>query len=135
MKLILSSVGILLIFVMPVMAEEDTHKSCEGMMKVKHMGVVDEETLRQHIDKTQQQLDAIRRTQPRSSQHRKMMREHLARMQQAWVDMHDMMLEQGCQQAAHGASVEARLEVLEKQVHMMQQMMGQLMGHMSESER
>ena len=84
----------------PALAE-DTHKDCEGRMKVEGMGMVNEETLRQHIEATQARLDAIRRSQPRSSQHRKLMQEHLDDMRQTWVDMHDMTLEH----AAHGATV------------------------------
>lgn len=121
-----------------ISAQEAAHQTCESLdveVRIGGMGMVDEETLMEHMEETRERLDAVRRSQPRSSLHRRLMREHLAEMRDAWQEMHNVMLRQGCYKAAHGASLEVRMEVVERHVQSMQQMIDQILAHFSELER
>jgi len=99
------------------------------------MGMVDESTLKQHMEKTQERLKAVRSAQPRSNLRSRLLRSHLEAMRAAMEQLHNMMLEQGCYNSAHGASMEVRMEVMERRMMSLQQMMDQMLGHISELER
>ena len=124
----------------PLMAlgEESTHQECESVdvkISVGRMGMVDESTLKQHMEKTQERLKAVRSAQPRSNLRSRLLRSHLEAMRAAMEQLHNMMLEQGCYNSAHGASMEVRMEVMERRMMSLQQMMDQMLGHISELER
>jgi hypothetical protein len=138
MKKVLIFTVIIGLYPAMVLGEESTHQECESVnakIKVDRMGMVDEDTLKQHMEKTRERMEAVRRSQPRSGLRRRLMREHLAEMRDAMEQLHNTMLQQGCYNSAHGASMEVRMEVMERRMLSMQQMLDQMLGHISELEK
>lgn len=119
------------------MAEEDHHRNCrdEASVEIDEMGVVNEEALQTHIDRVKEQMRNVHNTSgPRGAKKREL-KKHLTEMQVAMQALHDQMYEEGCNAAKHGVSVEARVDVLEKRINMMRQMMDQLIENISEQEQ
>jgi len=63
------------------------------------------------------------------------LRQHLSEMQVAMLEIHNQMYAKGCEGARHGASIDVRMRVLEKHMDMLQQMMEQILEHLSENEK
>jgi hypothetical protein len=128
----------------PLMAAEDGHtghasqSGCDdkGVVAVDEMGIVNEALLQQHIDKVKAQMERIHTLSgPRVAQHRREMRQHLAEMQSAMQQLHNLMYAGGCDATQHGASLDVRVQVVEKRLDMMQQMMEQMIEHAAEQEK
>jgi len=98
------------------------------------MGMVDEEVLLAHIDKVKEQLKKVRASKFHDNQKLEL-KQHLLNMQEAMEELHNQMYADGCKEARHGASVETRVDVLEKQVNMVQEMMQQVIDHMAERDQ
>lgn len=126
-----------LALITPAMAEGDRHRGCdnEATVELGKMGNVNEEALQQHIDKVKEQMKKVRHARGSHVSQKLELKRHLSQMQAAMQALHDQMYAEGCENAMHGASVEARLEVMEKRMDMMRQMMGQMIEHMSEQEQ
>jgi len=123
--------------VYPVLAEEDNHHGCSGDATVEagQMGLVDEETLQAHIDKVKVQMGNVHRARAFHGSHKIELKQHLSQMQSAMQALHDQMYAEGCNGAKNAASIESRVEVIEKRMKMMQEMMQQVIDHMSEQEQ
>jgi len=124
--------------VLSVFAGEVGHRSCEGktMVSVGEMGIVNEELLQQHIDKVKEQMRRIRYLSgPQVDLRKREMKRHLSEMQMAMQQLHNLMYVGGCGDALHGASTDVRLQVVEKRLDAMQQMMEQMIDHISEQEK
>jgi hypothetical protein len=122
----------------PVMAEEHKHDSCgdKESVSINEMGIVNEALLQQHIDKTKGQMERVRHLSgPQVAQHKREMKQHLTEMDAAMQLLHNLMYAEGCEASLHGASAEVRLQVVEKRLDMMQQMMEQVINHISEQEK
>ena len=117
----------------PAMADETHHQGCkdEATVKLGSMGVVNEKALQDHIDKMNEQMNKVRHAGSTRLGQDKELKQHMADMQAAMQELHNQMYAGGCEGAIHGASMETRVEVMEKRLGMMQQMMEQMMGHMA----
>lgn len=126
-----------LALIAPAMAEGEHHRGCDNdaAIELGKMGKVNEETLQQHIDKVKAQLKKVRHARGSHVSQKTELKRHLREMQAAMQELHNQMYAGGCENAMHGASVETRLEVMEKRMGMMQQMMRQIIEHMSEQEQ
>lgn len=115
------------------MAQSTDHAGCnDTMVYVDKMGIVNETTLRRHIEAAQQDLDQIHGMSTKDRTRRMRLQDHLEKMQQAMKDMHDLKLNGNCAAAAHGATLKTRVEVLEKRLDMMQDMLEQLIANQKE---
>jgi len=123
--------------VTPAISQPMDHAGCKGNVTVyvDKMGIVNEATLRQHIEAAQRELDQVRGMSTQNRERRIRLREHLQKMQQAMQDMHDLKLTGNCAAAAHGASLETRVEVLEKRLDMIQDMLEQVIANQKESSK
>ena len=131
-KHLLASV-ISIAFLSPVMADETHQNGCENAtVKLGSMGVVNEQALQEHIDKLNEQMTRVRHAGSSQLTKNKELKQHIEDMQAAMQELHNQMYAGGCKEAIHGASMETRVEVMEKRIGMMQQMMEQLVNHMSE---
>jgi len=121
----------------PALAEVDHHRGCdnEATVELGKMGMVDEAALQTHIDKVKAQMKKVRHARGSHVSQKLELKRHLSEMQAAMQELHNQMYAEGCEHAMHGASVETRLEVMEKRMGMMQQMMGQMIEHLSEQEQ
>lgn len=121
----------------PVMSGEIDHAGCNSdvTVHVDKMGIVNEDTLQEHIDAAQHSLDQIHLKGTRSRERKRLLRGHLAKMQQAMEEMHNLKLTGDCAAAAHGASPETRISVLEKRMDMIQDMLRQLVANQNEGSR
>lgn len=121
----------------PAISQPMDHAGCKSdvTVYVDKMGIVNEATLRRHIEAAQKDLDQIRGMNTQSRERRIRLREHLHTMQQAMQDMHDLKLTSNCAAAAHGASLETRVEVLEKRLDMIQDMLEQVIANQNESSK
>lgn len=119
------------------MAKEVDHVDCKNIEKVavNKMGLVDEKMLQKRIDEMKNTLNKVKRKAARRGEHRKLLRSHLADMQRAMLDLHDLKLKSGCLGAEHGASIGARIMLIEKRLDVMQVTMEQMLGHQQEIER
>jgi len=129
----------LLLVAVPVIvsAGETDHVGCDQVMvQADGMGTVDEQTLQNHIDEVKTTLEEIKKRSGRQAgERRRLLSMHLSNMRSVMKEMHDMKLRQGCEEAMHGSSIEARLNFMEKHMDMMQTMMEQLLEHQQEFER
>lgn len=120
---------------LPVMAEEVGHESCneDAMIHVGDMGMINEELLRDHMDKVKQQMEKV---YPARDHLKKSieLKQHMSEMKTAMKEIHNQMYTKGCEAARHGASIDVRVQVIEKHVDMMQQMMEQILEHLSENQ-
>jgi len=118
----------------PALSQPADHAGCKNnMVYVDKMGIVNEKTLREHIKAAQAELDKIHGMSTKDRERRMRLRDHLGKMQQAMQDMHDLKLTGNCAAAAHGASLETRVEVLEKRLDMIQDMLEQVIANQKES--
>lgn len=122
---------------LPVISDEIDHAGCNSdvTVHVDKMGVVNEETLQGHIDSAQRTLDQIHTRGTLSGKKKRLLREHIEKMQQAMVEMHNLKLTGDCAAAAHGASPETRISVLEKRMDMIQDMLRQLVANQNEGSK
>jgi len=99
-------------------ATEMDHVNCSivNNVSVNKMGLVDENMLQKHIRKTEKILHKYNRKAARRAEHRKLLKTHLTDMHQAMLDVHDQKLVNGCAEAAHGASLETRIMLIEKRL-------------------
>jgi len=121
----------------PAISQPIDHAGCKSDLTVyvNKMGIVNEATLRQHIEVAQSELDQVRGMSTQNRERRIRLREHLQKMQQAMQDMHDLKLTGNCAAAAHGASLETRVEVLEKRLDMIQDLLEQVIANQKESSK
>jgi len=121
----------------PAISQPMDHAGCKRdvTVYVDKMGIVNEATLRQHIEAAQRELDQVRGMSTQNRERRMRLRDHLQKMQQAMQDMHDLKLTSDCAAAAHGASLETRVEVLEKRLDMIQDMLEQVIANQKESSK
>ena len=135
-KYLLASV-ITVISIAPVTADEKQHRVCdkEAMVELRGMGMVNEEVLLEHIAKVKDQMKNVRHARGSHISQKRELKLHLSNMQVAMQELHDQMYSSGCEGAMHGASLETRVEVMEKHMGMMQAMMEQLLEHLSEQEQ
>ena len=121
----------------PALSQPADHVGCKSdvTVYVDKMGIVNEATLRQHIEAAQRELDQVRGMSTQNRERRIRLREHLQKMQQAMQDMHNLKLTGNCAAAAHGASLETRVEVLEKRLDMIQDMLEQMIANQKESSK
>ncbi|MBI3772743.1 MAG: hypothetical protein HY272_08610 [Gammaproteobacteria bacterium] len=126
---------ILSMFSMSALAESIDHAGCNNdvTVYVDKMGIVNEERLHEHLEQAKNSLDEIRRMKAGSNQRRYLLNVHLSKMQQAMEEMHNLKLASDCSAAAHGASIETRISVIEKRMDMMHDMIEQIIGHQQES--
>jgi phage shock protein A len=119
----------------PAISQSNDHAGCGNNVTVyvDKMGIVNEKMLRQHIEAAQTELERIRGMSTQSRERRMRLREHLDKMQRAMQDMHDLKLTGDCAAAAHGASLETRVGVLEKRLDMIQDMLEQVIANQKES--
>lgn len=124
-------------FAMPVSADTVDHVGCSNDVTVyiDKMGIVNEGKLRKHIEQAQRSLDELRvpGMKAGSDQRRYLLGVHVSKMQQAMEELHNLKLESNCSAAAHGASIETRISVLEKRMDMLNDMIEQVIGHQQES--
>ncbi|MEW5756286.1 MAG: hypothetical protein AB1810_08270 [Pseudomonadota bacterium] len=120
----------------PAMAEKKDHVGCdEILVKADKMGMMDEAAMQKMIDRMEEAMSQVKRKAARREERREGLRLHYAEMQEAMKEIHNMKLISGCQAAAHGASLETRIGMIEKRLDMMQVMMQQMLDHQQESER
>jgi chaperonin cofactor prefoldin len=125
------------IFTSPAMATEAGHESCndEALIHVDDMGMINEESLRNHMDKVKEQLQKVRHARGSHLSQRLELKRHLSDMKDAMQEIHNQMYAKGCDVARHGASIDVRVQVIEKHMDMLQQMMEQILEHLSENEK
>lgn len=118
----------------PVMAAENHHSDCNSgsTVGIGKMGMVNEASLQAHIDKVKAQMKKVRHARGSHVSQKLELKRHLSDMQAAMQELHDQMYAEGCEASIHGASLETRIEVMEKRMGMMQQMMEQTIDHLSE---
>lgn len=123
-----------LALITPAMAEGDHHRACdsEATVDLGKMGEMSEKVLQQHIDKAKDQMKRVRHARGSHVSQKLELKRHLSDMQAAMQELHNQMYAAGCEEAMHGASVETRVDVMEKRMGMMQQMIEQMIEHMSE---
>ena len=137
MKIRFALVALLSFAAAPAISQPMDHAGCKSDLTeyVNKMGIVNEATLRQHIEVAQSELDQVRGMSTQNRERRIRLREHLQKMQQAMQDMHDLKLTGNCAAAAHGASLETRVEVLEKRLDMIQDLLEQVIANQKESSK
>ena len=121
----------------PAISQSNDHAGCKNSVTVyvDKMGIVNEKMLRQHIEAAQTELEQLRGMSTQSRERRMRLHDHLDKMQQAMQDMHDLKLTGDCAAAAHGASLETRVGVLEKRLDMIQDMLEQVIANQKESSK
>lgn len=128
---------ILGISAVPVIAGGVDHAGCSDdvTMSIGKMGVMNEARLQEYIESEQHRLDRNSRNYIGDRERRSLLRRHLAKMQGALEDMHDMKLMGGCAAAAHGASQKTRISVLENRVDMHQGLLQRMIAGQNEGEQ
>lgn len=123
------------LFVTSAVAADVDHVGCANNLTVyvDDMGIVNEGKLQEHIEQAKKSLSEIRGTKAGSEQRRYLLSVHLTKMQQALEEMHNLKLKSDCPEAAHGASLETRVSVLEKRMDMILDMLEQMIGYQQES--
>lgn len=121
---ILAVLVMTMLSVQPALAEEADHLNCnsDAMVMAGKMGMVDEEALQAHIDKVNEQMKRVSRASKFHVNQKLKLKLHLLNMQDAMEKLHDQMYLDGCNEARHGASIETRVEVLEKHMNMKKMM-------------
>ncbi len=104
----------------------------EGTVHVNKMGIVNEKILQESIDRLEKRMKRAHNARHARIQHDHIIKEHLADMKDAMTKLHNLMLKGGCTEAAHGATMDVRMEVMEKRMDMMQRMMEQMVEHIAE---
>jgi len=124
-------------FLTPAMAVEEQHRVCDSDATVElgKMGMVNEAALQEHIDKVKAQMKKVRHGRGSHFSQKQELRKHLSEMKSAMQELHNQMYAGGCKESLHGASLETRIEVMEKYMGMQQQMIEQLLEHLSEQEQ
>ena len=107
----------------PTYSADIDHAGCSSdvTVTVEKIGTVNEAKLHEQIDKINLSIDSMGMSRVRGAAHRKALTIELTAMRRAMVELHNIKLTNGCAAAAHGASVETRLTVLEKYVNTLQQ--------------
>lgn len=120
-----------------VSAAEVDHTHCKdpGRIYVQKMGMIDEAILQDHITQMEERIQKARRTQARSSQHRKQLEMHMADMQRAMKTMHEGVDDEACLQQSQDVSAEERVRAMEKRMQSMQKMLDQMKKHQEEMEK
>lgn len=103
----------------PTYSADIDHAGCSGdvTVTVDKIGAVNEAKLHEQIDKINVSIDSMGMSRVRGATRRKDLTAELTAMRQAMVELHNIKLMSGCAAAAHGASVETRLSVLEKYIY------------------
>ena len=114
---------ILLLISAPVYAgESQRHSDCGGVttIAIDHFGKVNETKLNTIIEKTENRLSLAQHLRGRGSNATRLgpLKHELAQLKDDMQDLHDLMYIAGCKPAKHGASLQARIEVLEKEAGM-----------------
>lgn len=120
----------------PAMAAEKQHRVCDPTATVEfgQVGEVNETELQNQIDNVKEQMQKVRHARGSHLLQSVEMKRHLLEMQIAMTQLHNQMYADGCRGAVHGASVETRIEVLEKRLGALEQMVSQLVDHLSEQQ-
>lgn len=116
---LLAAIAIILIaFLSPVMANENLHHSCDNdtTIEFKPAGMMNEEALQELLDKTKQHIKMFRHSSRTHLSRKQEQKQNISEIVSAMQVLHNQMYVGGCKQAAHGASLETRVEVLEKRV-------------------
>ncbi len=102
----------------PTYSADIDHVGCSDnvTVTVDKIGTMNETLLHEQIDKINVLIDSMGMSRVRGATRRKDLTAELSEMNQAMVELHNIKLMSGCAASAHGASVEARLSVLEKYV-------------------
>jgi len=104
----------------PVFAQQNLHGDCGGNSKIEinNKGEVNEATLQTIIANTKKELLAASLHHGRGARlsFTRPLKRQLDEFYDAMQDLHDQMYKAGCKDAKHGSSLEARVEVLEKQL-------------------
>lgn len=107
----------------------------DATVHVPKMGIVTQEHLQAHMENMESRLDHARRTEPRSSMHRKMLEAHMADMERAMEALQGARDAQRCTAVNAGLSVEARVAMLEQRLGEIQDILDQVIKHVREAER
>lgn len=102
---------------------------------VPNMGMVTKEHLQQHMDRMTNRLDQARRTEPRTSMHRKLLEAHMADMASAMEALQAAREVQRCASEDAAPSLDARVADLERRLSEIQDMLDQMIKHVREAER
>lgn len=122
-----------LLFAPPVSAVQQA--TCDEAAVISHHGdaMINEEALQQHIDELSKQMYEIRHTRGPHVDRTLTLRRHLSHMREAMQVLHDRMYLMGCRVDKQDVSLEVRVEAMEKQLKFMNQMLEQVIEHLSES--
>lgn len=125
---------VLVVFSSPAISGDLDHAGCDSSVTVyvNKMGIVNEKKLQEHIEAARRALEKIQGMNTHDRERRFRLKEHFENMQQAMTEMHNLKLSGDCAAAAHGASLQVRIEVLEKRMDMIQDMLEQLIKNQSE---
>lgn len=104
----------------------------EASIDVAGMGRVTREHLQQHLTKMEDQVKWAKRTEARTSQHRKALEQHLEEMQSALVQLDTDIASRHCD---NNTSIDARIQILEQRVDALQKIVEQVISHQGEAER
>ena len=104
--------------VFPASAREATRGTCRdgGSIEVGKMGQVDAPLLQDHIDEVTSRLKRVGHARGSHLSYTRDARQHLADMREAMQVLRDELYLGGCDEARDRASLEARVEVLEKRM-------------------
>ena len=118
------------------MADEKGHRVCDptATIEIGQQGKLNEDALQKQIDTVKDKMQRVRHARGSHLLRKEEMRRHLQAMQTAMTELHNQMYEEGCHGAIHGALVETRVEVVEKRLGMLEQMVSQLVDHLSEEQ-
>lgn len=135
-KLLISvlALGMTISILSTAIAEEKKNPDCDAGATVKlgQMGTVNEESLLKHIEKMKLEMKKVRHGRGSHLSRTKALKDHLSEMQVAVQEIHDQKYADGCKDTRSDASDSTRIEVMEKRMDMMQQMMKQIVEHLSE---
>lgn len=114
---------------------DHTHCREPGTTYVEKMGIVDEAILQEHMVEMEDQVQRARRTEARSSQHRKLLEMHMRSMQAAMEKIHEGVDDEECLRQAQDVDAQDRMRAMEKRLQTMQHMMDQMIKHQEEAEK
>ncbi len=102
----------------PASGRDPARGTCRngGVIEVHKMGTVDAALLQEHIDEVTSRLKRAGHGRGSRLSYTRDARQHLADMQVAMQVLRDEMYLSGCDEARDGASLDARVEVLEKRM-------------------
>jgi len=104
----------------------------EASIDVAGMGRVTRDHLQEHLTKMEDQVKWAKRTEARTSQHRKALEQHLGEMQSALLQLDTDVAARHC---VSDMSNDGRIQILEQRVDALQKIVEQLINHQGEAER